>query len=170
MVRVFIGVGSNIDPANNVQRGILLLSRFVGVRGISTFYLTAPVERPGRGAFYNGVVEVETDIPPERLKESVLQVVERELGRVRTADKYAPRPIDLDILIYDSLVESIDPEIRDRPFLAIPLCELDPDLVLPGSGIKIKEIAASLSNNGMRPLYEYTERLRREVSDEPRES
>jgi hypothetical protein len=62
-----------------------------------------------------------------------------------------------------------DPRIAERPFLALPLRELAPDLVIPGSGRPIREIAAELDGRDMRPLPEYTEALRREVANGQRE-
>jgi len=59
-----------------------------------------------------------------------------------------------------------DPDIPERPFLAIPLHELAPGLILPGSGLRIQEAAAALSPNTMKPLAAYTEHLRKEFLHE----
>ena len=166
MPRAFISVGSNIEPERNVRRALRLLARAVRITGVSTFYRTAPLGRPEQEDFYNGVVEVETDIAPAELKRSVLRPVEEQLGRQRSADKYAARTIDLDVLLYDELVidtEGLtipDPDIAERAFLAIPLHELAPDLVLPDSGRPIRDIAAAFADHGMAPLAEYTQMLR----------
>jgi len=162
MTRVFVGVGSNINPADNVRRAICLLGRKVRILGISTFYLTEALGRPHDLPFYNGVVAVEIDLPPTALKESALRRIEQEMGRRWTEDKYAPRVIDLDILFYEGQADSVDSEIGMRPFLAIPLYELSPDLMLPGLGA-IKDIAGALSNNDMKPLSEFTEQLRIDI-------
>ena len=169
MARVFIGVGSNIHPEENVPKAVRLLGRETRIKAISTFYLTEPVGGTGQPLFYNGVVEIETEIPPVKLKHSVLRRIENELGRKRVADKYAARTIDLDMLIYDDLVATTkdlvipDPQISSRAFLAIPLNELAPDLVLPGSGRPIREVAQALAGHTMQPLSEFTKRLRREI-------
>ncbi|HBA92820.1 MAG TPA: hypothetical protein DCZ08_14125, partial [Anaerolineaceae bacterium] len=63
-------------------------------------------------------------------------------GRVRTADKNAPRTIDLDIIVYDEQV--LDPNLWKRDFLAIPISELRPDLEVPGEGITLNQVAQSL--------------------------
>jgi 2-amino-4-hydroxy-6-hydroxymethyldihydropteridine diphosphokinase len=174
MARVFISVGSNIQPEANVRRALELLGQRVHVVGISTFYHTEPVGRPEHPQFVNGIVEIDTDIAPRELKDGVLERIEAQLDRRRTDDKYAPRTIDLDVIIYgdrevnsDDLVLP-DPNIAHRAFLAIPLSELAPDLALPGSGVRIREIAERLRNHGMEPMLEYTELLRRGVEDEPR--
>jgi dihydroneopterin aldolase/2-amino-4-hydroxy-6-hydroxymethyldihydropteridine diphosphokinase len=170
MARAFISVGSNIDPAENVRRALRLLAGQVRIVGISTFYRTRPLGRPEQPDFYNGVVAVETQASAVELKHSVLRAVEQQLGRRRTEDKYAPRTIDLDVLLYDELVavaEDLtipDPDIPQRPFLAIPLYELAPDLVLPDSGRPIRDIAAVLAEHRMQPLPEYTQSLRESVT------
>jgi 2-amino-4-hydroxy-6-hydroxymethyldihydropteridine diphosphokinase len=163
MTRVFIGIGSNIDPETNVLEAVKRLGEAARITGVSTFYRTEPEGRPSQPPFYNGVVEIETDLPPDELKQSVLKRIEDELGRVRTEDRYAPRTIDLDVLIYDDLPTS-DPRIRERAFLTVPLCELAPDLVLPGLDGRICNIAESFAGHDMEALPEYTEQLRKEVS------
>lgn len=169
MARAFIGIGSNIDPETNVFCAVRLLRRETGIARVSMFYRTLPEGRPEQPPFYNGVVEIETDIPPEKLKHSVLRKIEAELGRVRRHDKYAPRTIDLDVLIYDDLVLDTDglrlpdPQIRERAFLAVPLCELSPELVVPGSGERVCKIAESLNGDGMTALPDFTQRLREEA-------
>jgi len=175
MARAFVGVGSNLDPAHNVPRALAALAGKVRVRGISTFYRTPAEGRPEQPLFYNGVVEIATELAPAALKQ-VLRGIEQELGRQRTADKYAPRTIDLDLLLYDDLAGSQpgltlpDPEIAARPFLAWPLAELDPGLVLPGTGTLVAQLARRLGRAEMEPLAELTARLRRETGNEREES
>ncbi len=172
MATAYIGVGSNIDPERNVAEAMSLMARQVTVTAVSTFYLTEPVGGRGGPSFYNGVARIETSLPPEELKNAVLRGIERSLGRVRGADKYAPRPIDLDILLYNGLVtqgENMrlpDPDIYTRPFLAVPLLELAPGLVLPDSGRPLREVAAAMEGHGMRPVEGYTEIIRRKMADE----
>ena len=142
MSRVFIEVGSNIEPEKNVRNALKLLSRQFPVVRISTFYRTPAEGRPEQPPFVNGVVEIETDVPPADLKKCLL-LTEGMLGRIRTGDKFASRTIDLDIVT--------DEDMR-RPFVAIPLHELAPDLV--------PETAEAAE---MEPLPEFTEELRKEV-------
>lgn len=173
MPRVFIEAGSNIDPERNVREALHFLAKEVCIISVSTFYCTEPEGAPGQPAFYNGVIEVETDISPLVLKYSILRKIEDQLGRVRSWDKNAPRPIDLDILVYGDVVANSDgllipdPQIAHRPFLAVPLAELAPDLILPESGISMEEIAARFEDHNMAPLSEFTEVLRRDFGYEP---
>ncbi len=169
MARVFIGLGTNIEPQHNARRALIELVGAVHITAISTIYRTEPQGGPEQPAFFNAVVEVESDLPPCELKNDVLREIEHRLGRKRSKDKSAPRTIDLDILIHENTVLSAgdltipDPDIPDRAFLAIPLFELAPNLVLPDSGVSIKELAAKFACHTMEPLLEYTESLRQEI-------
>ncbi len=169
MARAFVSVGSNIDPETNVRTALLRLSKETDLRAISTIYLTEPLGRQGQPPFYNCVIEIETSLPPAELKFGVLRNIEAGLGRRRSDDKFAPRAIDLDLILYNGLVMTTpeltlpDPEILERPFLAITLSEIASGLVLPGSQSGIGEAAAKLSRTGMQPLRTYTDRIRREI-------
>jgi dihydroneopterin aldolase/2-amino-4-hydroxy-6-hydroxymethyldihydropteridine diphosphokinase len=172
MVRAFVSVGSNINPAENVERAIRLLAREVPVMGISTVYQTEAEGSPGQPQYYNCVVEIETELPPRKLKFEVLRGIEDALGRKRGFDKFAARTIDLDLIIYDELemnTEELtlpDPDITRRPFIAVPLHELAPDLALPGSGLRIEEAVAALSHPAITMLESYTKHLRKEILHE----
>jgi len=162
-------VGSNIEPAENVRRALQRLASQVRLSAISTFYLTEPEGRPEQEPYYNGVVAIETDLSPAALKRKVLAPLERSLGRVRTADKFAPRTIDLDIVVYDDPMSRgkepvpADPDIARRAFLALGLQELAPDLRLPGLGLTPAQVAASFAQHQMQPLTEYSQTLRKEI-------
>ncbi len=171
MVRAFLGIGSNIDPEENVQKAIRLLSLKARVRGISTVYLTEPEGNPEQPPFYNLVVEIETEMSPEELKHCVLRKIEDDLGRVRTHDKYAPRPIDLDLILYGNVALKTkdltlpSPEILSRPFVAFPLSELSPDLVLPETGLTVNQVLAGLSQAKMKRMDRFTALLKKGVSN-----
>ena len=169
MARVFIGIGSNIEPAKNVRAAIRSLAQQTHVAGISMVYCSGALDRPEQPHYFNCVVEIKTEAPPTEVKHGILRPIENSLGRKRSEDKYAPRTIDLDLILYGDLamdaedIKLPDPEILERPFLAIPLFELAPDLVLAGYNLRIGEIAARLPQDGMRPLTGYAHRLRKEA-------
>jgi 2-amino-4-hydroxy-6-hydroxymethyldihydropteridine diphosphokinase len=102
----------------------------------SSLYETAPVGVTAQPWFINLVVEVATDLSPLQLLDLVLSV-EQKLGRVR-AQRWGPRTIDVDILLYDDLAMSTPtlviphPEMTRRRFVLEPLIEIAPDLRLPG--------------------------------------
>lgn len=168
METAYIGAGSNIEPESNLLEALRLLLP-EGLTRVSTVYRTEPVGAPGQPLFYNCVVEVVTSKPPLELKYGALRPIEEALGRKRDKkNRYSPREIDLDLIIYGSLEVNSDglvlpdPDIYARPFLAIPLFELAPELVLPGERA-LKELAASLDTKGMEELAAYTARIRKEL-------
>jgi 2-amino-4-hydroxy-6-hydroxymethyldihydropteridine diphosphokinase len=169
MKRVFVSVGSNIDPENNVIKAVRLLGERTHIRAVSTVYLTEPIGRAGQLPFYNCVLEIETGTPPLDLKRTVLRHIEDSLGRARNEDKFAPRTIDLDLILYDDIMMAADelalpdPDILQRPFLALSLYELAPDLVLPGWNERIADVAAGMQRKMMTPLESYTNILRKEI-------
>ena len=166
MTRAFIGIGSNINPADNVRDAIRAIAGETHLVGISTVYLTDALGNSRQAPYYNCVVEIKTDVPPAEIKFGILRKIENSLGRKRTADKYAPRTIDLDLIVYGDTtldadgIKLPDPDILERPFLAVPLLELAPDMVLAGYGLHIRDIASSLPRSGMKPLEDYTRELR----------
>jgi len=168
MARAFVGIGSNLDPAQNVRTALRLLAQDMRVVAVSTVYETEPEGRPGQPRYYNCVVEIETEAVPTELKRA-LQGIEDRLGRVRTADRYASRTIDLDVLAYDELATETadltlpDPDITTRAYLAAGLAELAPTLALPRIVLTAAELAEKLPKQGMRALDEYTAALRKEV-------
>jgi 2-amino-4-hydroxy-6-hydroxymethyldihydropteridine diphosphokinase len=169
MARAFIAVGSNINPAENVRKAIGLLARQAKLMGISTVYRTAPLDRPEQPHYYNCVVEIETGIAPADLKQKLLRHIEEALGRVRVADKFASRTIDLDLIVYGDLtidtddIKLPDPQILERAFLALPLSELAPGLVLAGFNLSIRKAVAMIPPDGMEPLTDYTVLLRNDL-------
>ena len=166
MPRAFIGIGSNIEPDKNIRAALGTLASRADVTAVSTVYVTEPVGRPGQPRFYNCTAEVSTGLWPRELKYGLLRQIEAELGRRRTLDKYAPRTIDLDLILYEGVVLDLpdivlpDPQIKQRPFLAIPLAELAPGLEYPGAGVNLAAVAAGMTSGGMTPLPGYTAELR----------
>lgn len=163
---VYVSVSANIDPERNIERALALLSESAPILAVSTFYESAAVDRPEQADYCNGVVEIDTQLRPRELKFDVLRRIEAELGRVRTDDRYASRPIDLDIVIYGSLVIDEadlivpDPDIWTRAFLAVPLLELAPSLVLPSTGERLKDLSICADTGQIRRCGPLTKRLR----------
>jgi 2-amino-4-hydroxy-6-hydroxymethyldihydropteridine diphosphokinase len=163
---VFISVGSNINPEDNILRALDELAGRVRVEAVSTFYHTSPLDRPEQPPFVNGVVKARTDLEARALKRDVLRAIESSLGRVRTGDADAARTIDLDILLYDSAIINEpklrvpDPDIRERLFLAISLLELAPDLVLPDTGERLAALACAQRHEGLIPAESFTAVMR----------
>lgn len=153
-----------------MAKALLLLKNHLQLKALSTLYRTAPLGKDGQPPFINGVALAETILSPGKLKSEVLRKIERDLGRRRSSDRYAPRPIDLDIILFDDLVDGEmglpDPDIYRRPFIAIPLLEIGGDLLLPDSGMTLREVASRMAGADMEPLFELTEKLRKAVNYE----
>ena len=148
-VRAYIGLGGNVgDRAANLERAVAALAADpdVEVVAVSTFRETEPVGYLDQPRFLNGVVAVETALPPRALLDRLLGI-ERALGRERSGPRFGPRTIDLDLLLYGT--ETLDepgltvphPRLAERRFVLEPLCELDPELVLP-DGRGVREVLA----------------------------
>ena len=145
-VCAYISAGANLDPEQNILRALELLADSEEITGVSTFYVTPALGRPEQPEYRNGVVRLRTALPARQLKFDVLRKIESALGRVRNAEKYAPREIDLDILLYgneiiaDKDLRIPDPDLRSRIFLALPLFELTPALRLPDTGEALADL------------------------------
>ena len=132
----YVGLGSNLgDREGTIRAAIAALP---GVLAVSRLRETDPVGVTDQPTFVNGAVALETELSPRELLARLL-AVERELGRERR-ERWGPRTIDLDLLLYDN--ETLDepgltvphPQLHERRFALEPLAELDPELVIPGRG------------------------------------
>jgi 2-amino-4-hydroxy-6-hydroxymethyldihydropteridine diphosphokinase len=134
---VYLSLGSNLgDRVTHLRQALALLpAAGVEVRRVSSFYQTEPVERLAQRPFVNCVAEAQTELMPLRLL-AALQALERALGR-RPGTAKGPRPIDIDILLYENVVVRTAaltiPHARmsERRFVLIPLRELAPQLRHP---------------------------------------
>ncbi len=155
MTHVFVSLGSNIEPERNLPEAARRLASRFRLLAVSPVYETAPVGRTDQPNFLNAAVLIETQLSPQALKEE-LREIEQVLGRVRTVDKYAPRSIDLDIVLFgeaergDSPQRIVDPEIWQHPHLAVPLADLAPNLRHPQTGETLQEIARTLPQTELK--------------------
>lgn len=155
MNRVFVSLGSNIDPERYLPEAVRRLAASCRLLAASPVYETQPVGSTGQPNFLNAAVLVETEESATRFKSYVLEVIERELGRVRTEDKYAARTIDLDISLFNEDVFDLegrhipDPEILQHPHIARPLADLAPDYRHPETGQTLCQIAGALPEDGL---------------------
>ena len=154
-MRAFVGLGSNLgDRERTIGRAVELLAGTPGVDLVAVSHLRetepwGPVEQP---AYLNGAVELATELPPRALLD-VLLAVEQALGRDRTGERWGPRTIDLDLLLYGEV--EVDepgltvphPRLHERRFALEPLAELAPDVVVPGRG-SVSELLAALGDHG----------------------
>jgi 2-amino-4-hydroxy-6-hydroxymethyldihydropteridine diphosphokinase len=124
---VVIGLGSNIEPDENIGKAIEAISSEFHIVRSSSLVETEPVGFEEQDKFLNGALLIETALDSDSLK-SWLKELESKLGRAKTDNKDGPRTIDLDILVWNG--EIIDEEVFERPFLKKSVLELLPEIHL----------------------------------------
>jgi len=139
--QVCLLLGSNIEPENNIPKAMNLLKEKVTILRISSVWESASVDccYPD---FLNLALLISTPLEANQLKEQVLRPLEAHMGRVRTEDKNASRPIDFDIILFDGELD--DPAIWQQVHRAMPVSEIFPDYCSP-DGQQLSEIAKSLA-------------------------
>ncbi len=138
----YIGLGSNLNnPELQLKKALAALNEIPGatLAQYSSFYRSEPLG-PGDQPYYiNAVALLTTDLTPMELL-GQLQLIENRQGRVRDGQRWGPRTLDLDLLLYgDEIIDEAvltvpHPEIRHRNFVLMPLLELDPHIEIPGLG------------------------------------
>jgi len=119
------------------------------VLAVSTVYASPAVGPMGRPDFLNAAALIETTLDPETVRDRLRQI-EADLGRIRQADRYAPRTIDLDLVLFDDRLVNTppmripDPDLLERSYLAVTISELDPEFAHPETGEPLAAIAARL--------------------------
>lgn len=149
----FIALGSNLGSRQkNITAALAALeaTREVEIAGVSALYETEPVGGPdGQGKFINAVARLRTTLSAERLMALCLRI-EMSLGRVRK-DRWGPRVIDLDILLFDDAIQSTStltiphPLMHERRFVLEPLAEIAPEVVHPALLKTAREMLETLS-------------------------
>jgi 2-amino-4-hydroxy-6-hydroxymethyldihydropteridine diphosphokinase len=142
LVTAYIGLGSNLaNPAEQIKSARTAITQISGVRELafSSLYHSPPMGPQDQPDYVNAVMCIATDLPPIDLLHQ-LQRIENDHGRVRKAERWGARTLDLDMLIYgDQLIEMPDlivphPGLVERAFVLYPLFEIAPQLVVPGKG------------------------------------
>jgi 2-amino-4-hydroxy-6-hydroxymethyldihydropteridine diphosphokinase len=144
MSNVYVAIGSNIDPEENIAKAAHELQRLFPDPRFSSWYRNRAVGFDGDD-FVNGVVGFTTDLPLRSVIER-LHAVEALCGRPRNAPRWAPRAMDLDVLLYDNVVCAEPtmtlprPDLLKRPYMLGPLAEIAPEVVHPTAGLTIGEL------------------------------
>jgi len=150
MARVFVGIGSNEgDRLATISQAVQALASLAEVRVMQMALImeTDPVGGPPQGRYLNTVVELDTSLVPSALL-GQLKTIEARLGRQPATQRWAPRPIDLDILLYDAhilqdpVLTIPHPRLHERRFVLEPLAQLAPEMLHPVARKTIKQLLA----------------------------
>lgn len=161
MERVYIGLGSNLaEPLQQLRDALAALARLPDTRLLahSSFYASDPLGPPDQPRYVNAVAALDTALPPHELLDA-LQRIELEQGRVRKAERWGPRTLDLDILLFgersiaDDRLTVPHYHMHARPFVLYPLAELAAELQLP-DGRRLSELLAACPFTGLERLAE----------------
>ena len=159
-IPAYIGLGSNLDePVKQVERAAAALDSLPDTRlvAISPLYSNPPMGPQDQPDYVNAVAGVLTRRSPESLLEA-MQALEHQLGRTRKeGDRWGPRIIDLDLLVYGRHT-SQEPQlnlphsgISERNFVLLPLCNIAPDLHVPGQGT-VRVLAARADSSTLQAI------------------
>jgi len=156
MTRVYIALGSNLaNPLHQVQSALNALAELPQTKLIATssLYRTPPLGPQDQPDYLNAVVALDTDLSAENLLDHT-QKIELEHGRVRKDERWGPRTLDLDILLFGDEIINTERltvphyDMKNRQFMLYPLAEIAPELRFP-SGESLQTVIAQL---GAEPL------------------
>ncbi len=158
MTRIYIALGSNLaDPMHQVQNALDALATLPDSQLIATssLYRTPPYGPANQPDYLNAVAALETTLSAEALLDHT-QRIEQQQGRVRKAERWGARTLDIDILLFGNLSINntllIVPhyDMHNRAFMLLPLVEIAPDITFP-DGTRAADILAQLDSHDIRP-------------------
>ena len=157
MQEVYLSIGSNLgDRVANIRTALSMLKEKTQLQKVSSLYETAPVDYLEQPSFINAACSLHTDLDPWPLLE-LLKDIERGMGRRPTVHG-GPRVIDLDILLYGTLVVELPdltiphPRMAQRAFVLVPLAEIGLQLLHPVTGQSVASLLESLGPiEGVKP-------------------
>ncbi|WP_439826363.1 2-amino-4-hydroxy-6-hydroxymethyldihydropteridine diphosphokinase [Aeromonas caviae] len=159
MIEVFVAIGSNLaDPLGQARRAIAALATLPEseLRQTSRLYGSRPMGPADQPDYVNAVARLATRLSPLALLDE-LQRIEQAQGRVRKDERWGPRTLDLDLLLYGDEVIRHERltvphyDMKEREFVLLPLAEIAPSLVLP-CGTPLTELVARCPRNGLAIL------------------
>lgn len=151
--RVYIAIGSNLaSPLEQVNAAIQAIGEIPDSRimAVSSFYRTPPLGPQDQPDYLNAAVALDTALTPEELLNHT-QRIELQQGRVRKAERWGPRTLDLDIMLFGDEVINTDRltvphyDMKNRGFMLWPLFEIAPELVFPDDKGLLSELMSQMS-------------------------
>jgi 2-amino-4-hydroxy-6-hydroxymethyldihydropteridine diphosphokinase len=139
--KFYLNLGSNINPEINLVMAIHLLDEYGEVRKISQAWESKSVGASGPN-FLNSCAFFLSALTEVELKEQVIRPIEAKLGRKRNKDKFFPRTIDIDIILFDD--QPYSDKFWEEAFVIIPLAEIYPEYQSPKTGERISDTAVRL--------------------------
>jgi len=142
MTIAYVGLGSNLaEPRKQVEKALQTLSVLprTNLLARSKLYATEPWGHRDQPGFVNAVAVLDTQLSARELLDALLSI-ERQAGRERNGERWGPRILDLDVLLYgDSRIDEPalhvpHPRLHERAFVLVPLAEIAPLLYIPGAG------------------------------------
>jgi 2-amino-4-hydroxy-6-hydroxymethyldihydropteridine diphosphokinase len=156
MTKIFLSLGSNIQPTTNLQSAVRLLDELGDLVAVSSVWQSAPVGYTSQPDFFNAAVAMCSEISPADVYRDWIEPIEAQLARCRDPNnKNAPRTIDVDLSLYGEAQMNVlghsipDPDLLSRAFVAVPLAELDGDFVHPSIGRSLGDIANEMTTTGL---------------------
>lgn len=140
MARVFLGLGSNVDPEAHLRMGLAELRERFGELCVSDVYRSKPLGFAGDD-FLNLVVGLDSERSPQAISEE-LEIIHRLAGRQRGGGPFVSRTLDIDLLLFDDLVDTENlniprPDVLNYSFVLRPLSEIAPDHPHPVTGRRL---------------------------------
>ncbi len=151
MPRVFVSIGSNIDRINNIRGAVRELTAHYGVLTLSCVYESKAIGVKGEN-FYNLVVSFDTAKSIQQIKVTLFQI-ELLFGRTRQGNRFSSLTLDLNLLLYDDVVQHNDqiplphPDIERYAFVLAPLADIAPSLRHPQTGLAYAQMWAQFDKN-----------------------
>lgn len=156
MTLTYIAIGSNLaSPLQQVNSAIEALSVIPDSRLLchSRFYRSKPLGPQDQPDYLNAVAALETSLLAEQLLDET-QIIEQSHGRQRKAERWGPRTLDLDILLFGSAIINTERltvphyDMKNREFMLYPLAEIAPELIFP-DGTTLKSLIKTVNKNGL---------------------
>lgn len=157
MTRVYLALGSNLaNPLHQVQAALDALAALPETTLVasSAFYRTPPYGPPDQPDYLNAAVALDTALLPEALLDQT-QRIEQEQGRVRKDERWGPRTLDLDIMLFGNQTLATPRltvphyDIANRAFMLVPLLEIAPEVSFP-DGVKAAELLSKLDASAIQ--------------------
>jgi len=153
MAIVYLGLGSNMRPEHNLEMAVNNLRTRFGDIVLSGVYQSKALGFDGDD-FLNLVAQIDTDLQPVEVVE-VLEEIHDLSGRERGCAKFVARPLDIDLLLYDRLIDQSPPvrvprsDVLEYSFVLVPLAEIAPNVIHPRLGLTASELLAQCSDSSV---------------------